>query len=40
MRQRMFALLVERYKGRSGAVDEFRMLCDKAGIAHEFWNWS
>jgi hypothetical protein len=37
--QHMFALLVERYTGRSGAIDEFREFCQKEGIAHDFWNW-
>src|SRR5262245_43284872 len=35
----LFALLHDRYAGRSGAVDEFRAFCEKAGIGHKWDSW-
>jgi hypothetical protein len=34
-----FALMREKYAGRSGAVDEFRAFCKKEGIEHKWDNW-
>jgi len=36
----LFALLRERYAGRSGAVDEFRAFCEKEGINHKWDSWT
>ena len=36
----MFALLREKYLGRSDAVDEFREFCKKEGIENEWCSWS
>jgi hypothetical protein len=35
----VFALIREKYAGRSGAVDEFRAFCQKEEIAHEWDSW-
>ncbi|SRR6266568_4757045 len=35
----VFALLRDRYAGRSSAVDEFRAFCEKEGIDHKWDNW-
>ena len=34
-----FALLREKYSGRSRAVDEFRTFCETAGIEHQWDSW-
>jgi len=39
LRKLAFALLREKYAGRSGAVDEFRAFCEKEMIEHEWDNW-
>ena len=36
----VFALLRDRYTGRSSAVDEFRAFCEKEGIKHEWDSWT
>ena len=36
LRKLTFILLREKYAGRSGAVDEFRELCKREGIEHEW----
>jgi hypothetical protein len=36
----LFALLRERYAGRSDAVDEFRAFCEKEGINHKWDSWN
>ena len=36
----VFALIRERYFGRSGAVDEFRAFCEKEGIEHKWDSWA
>src|SRR3954453_22018744 len=35
----VWALLRERYAGRSGAVDEFTEFCKKEGIEHGWDSW-
>ena len=35
----VFALLRDRYAGRSGAVDEFGAFCKKEGIDHKWDSW-
>jgi len=35
----VFALLRDRYAGRSGAVDEFRRFCEKEGVDHKWDSW-
>ena len=35
-----FALLEEKYRGRSGAVDEFKRFCIEHGITHERASWT
>lgn len=40
LRKLVFALLVEKYLGRSGAVDEFCAFCKKAEIEHEWDSWT
>jgi len=35
----VFALLREKYTGRSGAVDEFRAFCKQAEVEHEWGSW-
>jgi hypothetical protein len=39
LRKLVFALLSEKYLGRSGAVDELRAFCKKAEIEHEWDSW-
>jgi hypothetical protein len=39
IRKLVFALLRDRYAGRSGAVDEFNEFCEKEGIDHKWDNW-
>jgi hypothetical protein len=36
----VFALIREKYSGRSGAVDEFRAFCEKEGIEHQWDSWA
>ena len=36
----VFALLREKYAGRSGAVDELRAFCKREGIEHEWQSWA
>jgi hypothetical protein len=40
IRKLVFALLRDRYAGRSGAVDEFNKFCKTEGIDHEWGNWA
>ncbi len=40
IRKLAFALLREKYAGRSGAVDDFRNFCKEAGIEHRWDNWT
>lgn len=40
LRKLVFALLSEKYRGRSRAVDEFRAFCKKAEIEHEWDSWA
>lgn len=35
-----FALLKQRFSGRSGAVDELREFCEQNGIKHAFDQWT
>jgi hypothetical protein len=35
----VFALIREKYAGRSGAVDEFCAFCKKEGIENEWDSW-
>jgi hypothetical protein len=35
----VFALIREKYAGRSGSVDEFRAFCQKEEIEHEWDSW-
>jgi hypothetical protein len=39
IRKLVFALLRDRYAGRSRAVDEFSEFCEKEGIDHKWDNW-
>jgi len=39
LRDLVFALLREKYDGRSGAVDEFREFCQRTSVEHEFGSW-
>jgi hypothetical protein len=39
IRKLVFALLRDRYAGRSRAVDEFSAFCEKEGIDHKWDNW-
>ena len=36
----VFALIREKYSGRSGAVDEFRAFCEKEGIENKWDSWA
>ena len=36
----VFALIREKYSGRSGSVDEFRAFCTKEGIEHKWDCWT
>ena len=36
LRKLAFALLREKYAGRSGAVDEFRAFCEREDVEHEW----
>jgi hypothetical protein len=36
----VFALIREKYSGRSGSVDEFRAFCTKEGIEHKWDSWT
>ena len=36
----VFALMREKYSGRSGAVDEFRAFCEEEGIEHQWDSWA
>ena len=36
----VFALIREKYSGRSGAVDEFRAFCEKEGIENHWDSWA
>jgi hypothetical protein len=36
----VFALIREKYSGRSGAVDEFRAFCEKEGIENKWGSWA
>jgi hypothetical protein len=40
LRKLVFALLREKYAGRSGAVDEFDAFCKQADIEHEWDSWA
>ena len=40
LRKLAFALLREKYAGRSGAVDEFHAFCEKEMIEHAWDNWT
>jgi hypothetical protein len=35
----VFALMLEKYSGRNGSVDEFRAFCEREGIEHEWDSW-
>jgi hypothetical protein len=35
----VFALIREKYLGRSGSVDEFRAFCAAQGIEHKWDSW-
>jgi hypothetical protein len=39
IRKLVFALLRDRYAGRTGAVDEFRTFCEKEDIEHKWDSW-
>jgi hypothetical protein len=36
----VFALIREKYSGRSRAVDELRAFCEKEGIEHQWDSWA
>src|SRR5215204_4237850 len=35
----VFALLKEKYSGRLGAVDEFKVFCEQHSIPHNWESW-
>ena len=39
IRKLVFALICEKYSGRSDSVDKFRTFCEKEGIEHEWDSW-
>ena len=39
IRKLVFALICEKYSGRSDAIDKFRTFCEKEGIEHEWDSW-
>jgi hypothetical protein len=39
LRKLVFALIREKYLGRSGSVDEFRAFCIENEIEHKWDSW-